>query len=174
LAISSIILALTQSHPPGSDTQQDVAVLQPASDITEVSPTTNEIHQPKPNAGEAPQISEESTHITPTTYTDSLSPPIMMPTVHGGVILMVLLPSVESALVQPDRVEHALRSPSSSHTTARSRVTLRITPVQDSGLTASRTQTRSIPMELTQHNNPSKPPSPDIVHAPPPGDHEQD
>lgn len=150
-------------------------MLQPASDITEVSPTANQMRQPNANAGATPQISEGLTHITPTTYSDALSPPAMMPAAHGGVILMVLPPSVESALVQPDRVSHALISPPSSHTAARSHVTLRVTSVQDPGLTASRgTQARSIPMELTQHNNPSKPPSPDIAYTPLPGDREQD
>jgi len=107
-----------------------------------------------------------------------------MPVFHSGTIHEEFHPSLESALVERDNIQHPL----GSHlTTAGSDISPQITSVVDAHATTSsslsipstqsntRDITYSISMELSGHENPPVPPTPNIAeNTSALGDHQDD
>jgi hypothetical protein len=101
--------------------RQDSTAPYARSDIAQVSSQPTQIHYSIPITGVTLQSSEESTGIPPATVSDPQSSLIVTVSPPSSVILP---PSVESALVQPDHHLSHLPGPlSSALTTAHSEIT---------------------------------------------------
>jgi hypothetical protein len=112
---------LTLFHPLDPNMRQDSTTPHAQSDITRVSSQPTQIHYSIPSTSVALQTSEESTSIPPTTVSDPQSSLIVTVPPSSSVILP---PSVESALIQPDHhLSHLPRPPSSTLTTDHSEIT---------------------------------------------------
>ena len=105
-----------------------------------------------------------------------------MPVIHGSTIHEEFHSSVESALMEHDNIQHHLGS---HPTTAGSNISPQITSVVDAPATMSSslpsTQSNirdiaySISFEVSAHENPPVPSTPNIVeHTSAPGEHQDD
>jgi hypothetical protein len=168
-----ITWTLMFSHPPDNGTEQQIITTrQPASAITQVLSTANQVPQFIPNIGATLQTGDVPTGDHPTPDSGSLSSPTIIPIFHSGTTHEEFDSSLESALMERDNIQ---LTSGSRLTTAGSDISPQITPVVDahatmiSNLGISNTQsntrdiTYSISIEAVGHENPAAPSTPDIA-----------
>jgi hypothetical protein len=146
-------------YPLDREEQLDITASHDASEIAQISSTSNQISRPISNIGVTVQTSDESTGVPLTTVSDPQSSVIvMLPSPPpSSVILAELASSVESALVQPDHLSHPLGPPSSTLTTAHSHISPQIPSILDDHVTTSIGSLSSPEHQETRDPNPLAP-----------------
>ncbi|KAF8471357.1 hypothetical protein DFH94DRAFT_769111 [Russula ochroleuca] len=170
-----LVLA-TITPSTGPDPGNDPDVLQDATSSATLSHPLEGNQQDAVTSREAPDISENPSTVNPippsiptayptTVVAEPLSPPLLLPALSSSMAATGLPLFVESSSIQPDHFPQALRSLSSSQTTAGSHLSPQVT----SGIITPNPHDNGhdlgplIPMTLLPHSNQTAVPAHDII-----------